>query len=837
MVNDDDVDEMKLQSTSTPPSIKSGDVMRAGVKTTKRRRSSSTCPAHSRPAVKRRKRVTVTKPAVLSDSKDELVDEKPSTAQLTLDEQEQDVDNDSDQEITSDDEVEELLVKNLRNRTIEVPPTAHKVTKLTRRARSISAHPTPQLTPAKVNGAPKVNVKMTDVQAQVSIPTPPASMRPKQKAFAFQPSSVPPDTPKKRQLPATEEVQERQEEQEEPELEPEPEPETEPGPEPLPRTPSPHKAQQRLGSSTTRRMSDRRLGLPPSKKVTENAPANLTSRLEGYHMDRKYGGSITPSKKRNRSDEFEERQIQRRDTEDSDDDDNDAEADVSDLEVEGQPKQLFVSRSTQSTTLHTARPAHRSRRHATSHVLDLCASVTSVLTGARLPGLEHPASETTDAMQWPYLGEQYQKWEQSMRYAAKSVIENGVGNCLMLLGPRGVGKTMLTERCLSILDKVYGRERYIPVRLNGLIHTTDRMALRSIAWQLKTHGFDEYEGDWSSNAATMTTLLRMLEPATDPNSVTEKPVIIVLDEFDLFALHPRQSFLYCLLDIVQGNRRKAGMGVFGLSARADCLSILEKRVRSRCQSQVHHMVLSNNFADYVCLAKSLLRVDEKVWGKRGAEQSLVAREWNEEVEAFTNEAKVQEYLKRSWFTYGNTPTQLRIALTQVMQKIEGGARRSLFSDEDEGEMTFPTLDCNYLPIETADASRDDLSLDRLSVLELTVCVAAKHMRIQHDNTINLEMLYRCYMEHVGRTKNQVSSKPFSRAAFAMAFDTLRAQQLFLPHLGKLSAAHISPSESNPHKTFRFVPWDSTIDDALKTRAETKKDVPEKLKKWAKDWVA
>lgn len=65
----------------------------------------------------------------------------------------------------------------------------------------------------------------------------------------------------------------------------------------------------------------------------------------------------------------------------------------------------------------------------------------------------------------------------------------------------------------------------------------------------------------------MSTLLKMLEPANDPTAVADKPIIIILDEFDLFALHPRQSFLYCLLDIVQGNRRKAGMGVIGLSAR------------------------------------------------------------------------------------------------------------------------------------------------------------------------------------------------------------------------------------------------------------------------------
>lgn len=64
----------------------------------------------------------------------------------------------------------------------------------------------------------------------------------------------------------------------------------------------------------------------------------------------------------------------------------------------------------------------------------------------------------------------------------------------------------------------------------------------------------------------MATLLRMLEPANDA-ATANKPVILIVDEFDLFALHPRQSFLYCLLDIVQGNRRKGGMGVIGLSSR------------------------------------------------------------------------------------------------------------------------------------------------------------------------------------------------------------------------------------------------------------------------------
>lgn len=120
------------------------------------------------------------------------------------------------------------------------------------------------------------------------------------------------------------------------------------------------------------------------------------------------------------------------------------------------------------------------------------------------------------------------------------------------------------------------------------------------------------------------------------------------------------------------------------------------------------------------------------------------------------------------------------------------------------------------------------------------------------------MLYKAYLEHVQRGKINISSKPFTRAAFCMvrlrplssplppsltvalhsqqAFDHLRSLELFLPHVGK-PAHHVPPSQSNPFKMFRLVPWDSTIDEAFKARNETKKDVPEKLKKWCKDWVA
>lgn len=147
----------------------------------------------------------------------------------------------------------------------------------------------------------------------------------------------------------------------------------------------------------------------------------------------------------------------------------------------------------------------------------------------------------------------------------------------------------------------------------------------------------------------MSTLLRLFEPSSASTASTAdgpssssmgakanssgKPLVLVVDEFDLFAAHPRQSFLYCLLDIVQGNRRSGGFAVVGVSARVDCLSLLEKRVRSRCQSHVLQMMPHSSFTSFCELATRLLRADERAWELvRGEEGKAWAARWNAEVD-------------------------------------------------------------------------------------------------------------------------------------------------------------------------------------------------------------
>lgn len=188
----------------------------------------------------------------------------------------------------------------------------------------------------------------------------------------------------------------------------------------------------------------------------------------------------------------------------------------------------------------------------------------------------------------------------------------------------------------------------------------------------------------------MTTLLRLLEPPTTESDAArdsgDKAVVFIIDEFDLFALHPRQSFLYCLLDIVQGNKRKAGVGVIGVSSRTvsssvhfgqqdtddekqDCLSVLEKRVRSRCQSHVLQMAPENNFTTYLDLARSLLRVDVFKFGGKKVTLKKLATAWNAEVDAFLDDQPVICYLNRLFSLHGANASILRHAFVRLLAQI------------------------------------------------------------------------------------------------------------------------------------------------------------------------
>jgi origin recognition complex subunit 4 len=210
----------------------------------------------------------------------------------------------------------------------------------------------------------------------------------------------------------------------------------------------------------------------------------------------------------------------------------------------------------------------------------------------------------------------------SVHQLIEQTVTAGEGNSMLLIGARGSGKTTLVNKVLSEVAKDNGGEYHV-VRLNGFIHTDDKIALREIWRQLGKEMDIEEDGSGPGKnyADTLTTLLALLShPSEQTGEVTDqvaKAVVFVIDEFDLFALHPRQTLLYNLFDIAQS--RKAPIAVIGLTTRIDVTNSLEKRVKSRFSHRYVHLSLAKTFTAFqeMCKAGLVIELDHLSVRERG----------------------------------------------------------------------------------------------------------------------------------------------------------------------------------------------------------------------------
>lgn len=128
------------------------------------------------------------------------------------------------------------------------------------------------------------------------------------------------------------------------------------------------------------------------------------------------------------------------------------------------------------------------------------------------------------------------------------------------------------------------------------------------------------------------------------------PTVIILDAFDLFALHPRQSLLYCLLDTVQschaGQGRK-GLAVFGVTSRVDTVQLLEKRVKSRFSGRTIRTGPPTTFTHWLSTVKTLLLPDI-----RHDPDDDIDKQWKEvwaaSIDRFLADKAVEEILNETF---------------------------------------------------------------------------------------------------------------------------------------------------------------------------------------------
>ena len=205
-----------------------------------------------------------------------------------------------------------------------------------------------------------------------------------------------------------------------------------------------------------------------------------------------------------------------------------------------------------------------------------------------------------------------------VNHLIEQTVTVGEGNSMLLLGSRGSGKTAMVETIISSLAKNHGNDFHV-VRLNGFLHTDDRLALREMWRQLgRETNTEDDTVRINSYADTMATLLALLShpeelfgASGNKDGVTAaKSIVILLDEFDHFVTHPRQTLLYNLFDIAQA--RKAPIAVIGLTTKVDVTEMLEKRVKSRFSHRYVYVPLPRTYEIFsdVCLASLDLEESE-----------------------------------------------------------------------------------------------------------------------------------------------------------------------------------------------------------------------------------
>ncbi|KAH9482663.1 Origin recognition complex subunit 4 [Psilocybe cubensis] len=333
------------------------------------------------------------------------------------------------------------------------------------------------------------------------------------------------------------------------------------------------------------------------------------------------------------------------------------------------------------------------------------------------------------------------------------------GNSCLLLGPRGSGKSAILEDCLQNLPS-----KPIIIRLSGWVQSTDRHAIREIAIQLLqqtgsalfsdivndptnpatdtnqdddnpfliTHDQPNEESAFSTTSLPPASHLHSLIPAL---LTLKQPVVVILDAFDLFASHPRQSLLYCLLDTVQNCRASAesrGIAVIGVTSRLDTIQLLEKRVKSRFSGRTIRTAPSSGFD--VCLSYVRVSLQSSAPDNTSLGQTEWNQLWDAHVENFLANNEVLGILKE---TYSVT-RELKVIARILMQSV------SLLT------LAQPYLTLKHIS-QSAHSQRSrpsSLHADNLSYPAICLLIASVHLNTNGQSTFTFEMMFEIFRDQV-----------------------------------------------------------------------------------------
>ncbi|XP_072469268.1 origin recognition complex subunit 4 isoform X2 [Notamacropus eugenii] len=312
---------------------------------------------------------------------------------------------------------------------------------------------------------------------------------------------------------------------------------------------------------------------------------------------------------------------------------------------------------------------------------------------------------------------------------------------------------ILNQALEELMEIKQVRENVLQVHLNGLLQTSDKIALKEITKQLCLENVvgDKIFGTFAEN------LSFLLEALKKGDRTSSCPVIFILDEFDLFAHHKNQTLLYNLFDISQS--AQTPVAVIGLTCRLDILELLEKRVKSRFSHRQIHLMNSFNFSQYLKIFKEQLTLPEEFPDRHFTEK------WNEAVQCLSEDKNVKEVLLKH-FHASKDLRSLHMLLMLALSHITSSRPFIIPTD---------LIEANH------SCSMDSKAniVHGLSVLEICLLIAMKHLNdIYQDEPFNFQMVYNEFQKFIQRKAHSVYN--FEKPVVMKAFEHLQQLELVKP---------------------------------------------------------
>ncbi|KAH6610560.1 hypothetical protein Trco_000580 [Trichoderma cornu-damae] len=365
--------------------------------------------------------------------------------------------------------------------------------------------------------------------------------------------------------------------------------------------------------------------------------------------------------------------------------------------------------------------------------------------------------------------DQYEKAHQLI----EQTVAAGEGNSMLLIGPRGCGKTTMINNIVKDMSREHGQDFHV-VRLNGFIHTDDKLALKEIWRQLgKEMKVEDDLLNRSNYADTMASLLALLSHPSEilglDEGVTSQSVIFIIDEFDLFAAHARQTLLYNLFDIAQS--RKAPIAVLGCTTRLDVVEMLEKRVKSRFSHRYIYLSLPKNLAAFWQVCRQGLMLGDVEPEEEGLDRSSGLQD-------LYKQRAFQDLLQYHYYTTKSPSAFFNEWILPLSWLTAGNLN-----------LDVPAVGSELTSLAPPDSRLHLLST--LSDLDLGLLIAAARLDIVADtDTVNFAMAYDEYSTLAGRQRVQSATagmlaragnaRVWSRGVAAVAWERLVTLGLLVP---------------------------------------------------------